>query len=151
MLTKMFALMIKASSQGKSFFGFSLYPRDVNSLCVSFTTAPMLQDDFIWPQKDRRNTNALMLVKTGAIKALGGALSKLRDRLLIQWYGKYWIPTYFCCCKHLSIIKWKDARLYVLTVKYHRKMPCGIRQEHHKYSVLMVTTILLFLLWLSQK
>lgn len=44
----------------------------------------MLQDDFIWPQKDRRNTNALMLVKTGAVKALGGALSKLRDRLLIR-------------------------------------------------------------------
>lgn len=120
----MFTLTIKASSQGKSFFSFSLYPRDVNSLCVSFTTAPMLQADFIWPQKDRWNTNAPMLVKTGAVKALGGAVSKLRDGLLIRWCGKYWIPTYFCCCKHLSIIKLKDARLYVLTIKYHRKTHC---------------------------
>lgn len=150
----MFTLTIKASSQGKSFFSFSLYPRDVNSLCVSFTTAPMLQDYFIWPQKDRRNTNAPMPVKTGAVKALGGAVSsssKLRDRLLIGLCGKYWIPTYFCCCKHLSIIKLKDARLYVLTIKYHRKTHCGIRWEHHRYSVLLVTTVLLFLLWLYQK
>lgn len=151
MLTKTFTLTIKASSQGKSFFSFSLYPRDVNSLCVSFTTAPMLQDDFIWPQKDRQNTNAPMLVKTGAVKAIGGAVNKLRGRLLIQWYGQHWILTYFCCCKHLSVVKRKDARLYVLTVKHHRKMHCGIGWEHHRYFVLMVTTIFLFLLWSYQK
>lgn len=142
----MFALTIKASSQGKSFFGFSLYPRDVNSLCVSFTTAPVLQDDFIWPRQDRRNMNAPMLVKTGAVKARGGAVNKLRGRLLSNDMDNTEFPHIFCCCKHLSIIKLKDARLYVLTVKYHRKMHCGIGWEHHRYSVLMVTMILLFLL-----
>lgn len=42
-------------------------------------------------------------------------------------------------------MKLKDARLYAFTVKYHRKMHCGIAWEHHWYSVLTVTEILLFL------
>jgi len=41
----------KSHLTGQSFFGFSLYPRDVNPLHASFTTITMLRDDSICPWK----------------------------------------------------------------------------------------------------